>query len=52
MNIVQFTDRSSAAVASKPGKNEDFSLVFSVSKIRITTGDIANSVRQERCGNC
>src|SRR5271157_3304507 len=52
MNIVRSTARCSAAVGSKRVKNADFGLAFSASKIRTTQGDIANSVRQRRCGNC
>jgi len=52
MNSAQSTDHASAAVASKPEKNADFSLVFSALKIHITRGGIANFVHGLRCGNC
>ena len=47
--IIKTTDHSSAAVASRRGKNADFSLVFSASKIRTTRGDIGRYGRQPRC---
>jgi len=37
---------------SRCGKNADFSLVFSASKIRTTPGDSANYGRLPRCGSC
>jgi hypothetical protein len=52
MNSARFTVRCSAAVASRRGKNADFSLVFSASKIHTTQGGIANSGREQRCGSC
>ena len=45
----QSIDRCSAAAASRRGKNADFSLEFSVSKIHTTPGAIANFVRQQKC---
>src|SRR5208337_3425015 len=50
MNTARYIDRCSAAVASRLGKNADFSLVFSASKIRTTLGDIGNFGHRRRCG--
>jgi hypothetical protein len=52
MNIAQSIDHSSAAVASRRGKNADFSLAFSASMIHTTPGVIANFVHGLRCGSC
>src|SRR5271157_4056649 len=50
MNTAQSTAPYSVAAGSKRGKNADFSLVFSASKIRTTPGDIGRYGRQPRCG--
>src|SRR5664279_5779169 len=52
MSSAQSTDHSSAAVASRRGKNADVSLAFSASKIRTIPGDIGNVGHQQRCGSC
>ena len=48
----RFTTRVSVAVVSKRRKNADYALVFSRSKILVIRGDIANSGRHLKCGNC
>ncbi len=52
MNTARYIDRCSAAVVSRRGKDADFSLVFSVSRIHTTRGAIASFGRLPRCGSC
>ena len=52
MNIVRFTDHSSAAAGSKSERCAFYGSASNELKTLITRGDIGNSDRRPKCGNC